>query len=215
MAKASVKKPKLTPEEQMAELARLTGSVAAISHMGPSQPFVLPGAATGQEGTQPEPTDTAPLVAPVLPAQLVAVALTTVESTSQPATPAASITAIEAKEQKTSVASAPVATPAAEPVEDAQIEEDEVTPTPTAMEEPNSKPDFSSLFVDSSEKKTFQVRITASHQQFFQQMGLLLGGGASSTDVIHNILAQFRAANEVPIQKAFQRELRKMMSPKK
>ena len=62
MAKASTKKPKLTPEEQMAELARLTGSVAAISHMGTSQPFILPNAAPE---IAPAPAATAPEAAPV------------------------------------------------------------------------------------------------------------------------------------------------------
>lgn len=88
-------------------------------------------------------------------------------------------------------------------------------PTPAATGDGKDKLDLTSLFTDSAEKKTFQIRITASHQQFFQQMGLLLGGGASSTDVIHNILDQFKSANEGQIQKAFQRQLRQMMSPKK
>ena len=46
-------------------------------------------------------------------------------------------------------------------------------------------------------------------------MGLLLGGGASSADVIHNILSQFVEQHEQQIQKALQRQLRQMMNPKK
>ena len=151
MAKASLKKPKLTPQEQLAELVRLTGSVAAISHVGPTQPFVL-----------------ATVAAPP-------------------------------------VASAPA--PVAEPV-GAAAEEPAAVPEPPA-------PDFAALFAASGEKKTFQVRITASHQQFFQQLGVLLGAGASSADVIHNILAAFRAANEEQLQKALQQQLAQLLLPKK
>lgn len=226
MAKASTKKPKLSQEEQMAELARLTGSVAAISHIGTSQPFVLPG--PGPE-TAPPPATSAPepAAAPVeaapaeQPAPAVKVApIAAAEPTPQPTAipvPTVSVTPVEPKGEKAPAVVAPVppVAPAAElPAEDDQDEEEaEVAPTPTG--EGKDKLDFTSLFADSAEKKTFQVRITASHQQFFQQMGLLLGGGASSTDVIHNILAQFKAANEGQIQKAFQRQLRQMMSPKK
>lgn len=231
MAKASIKKPKLTPEEQMAELARLTGSVAAISHMGTSQPFVLP---TPAPETVPAPAATAPEPAPVrveaapavleakpepsVPVAPVAATEPAPQSVAAPA-PAASTTPLEPEGEKALPVVAPPAAPAAElPVEDDQEEEVvevEAAPTPLATGDGKDKLDLTSLFADSAEKKTFQIRITASHQQFFQQMGLLLGGGASSTDVIHNILAQFKAANEAQIQKAFQRQLRQMMSPKK
>jgi len=232
MAKASTKKPKLTPEEQMAELARLTGSVAAISHMGTSQPFVLP---TPAPETTPTPAasaaepaavhvEAAPPVPAAKPEPSVPVAPV---AASEPApqlaaapVPAVSTVTVEPKGEKASavVAPAPPAAPAAgAPGEDDLEEEVEVeaAPTPVATGDGKDKLDLTSLFADSAEKKTFQIRITASHQQFFQQMGLLLGGGASSTDVIHNILAQFKAANEAQIQKAFQRQLRQMMSPKK
>ena len=233
MAKASIKKPKLTPEEQMAELARLTGSVAAISHMGTSQPFVLPTTAPEPTPTPaasaPEPAavpvEAAPPVEavktePSVPVVPVAATEPAPPSAAVPA-PAASAAALEPKGETAPpvVAPAPPATPAAElPVEADQEEEAvevEAAPTPAATGDGKEKLDLTSLFADSAEKKTFQIRITASHQQFFQQMGLLLGGGASSTDVIHNILAQFKAANEAQIQKAFQRQLRQMMSPKK
>ncbi len=232
MAKTSIKKPKLTPEEQMAELARLTGSVAAISHMGTSQPFVLPGAAPAPE-TAPTPNAPAPEpaavpveAAPPVPAvesepPVTVTPIAASEPVPQLATtavPAASATPTEPKGEKAlAVATlAPPIAPAALPAEDDQDEEAlEAVPTPAATGDGKDKLDLTSLFVDSAEKKSFQIRITASHQQFFQQMGLLLGGGASSTDVIHNILAQFKAANEGQIQKAFQRQLRQMMSPKK
>ena len=231
MAKASTKKPKLTPEEQMAELARLTGSVAAISHMGTSQPFVLPSPAP-EAAPMPAASAPEPAVEPVEPAPPVAAAppeppvpvapVATAEPAPQPVpvpAPAASSIPIEPKGEKTAAVAAPAphAAPAAEvPAEDAPDEEEaEAAPTPAATGDGKDKLDLTSLFADSAEKKTFQIRITASHQQFFQQMGLLLGGGASSTDVIHNILAQFKAANEAQIQKAFQRQLRQMMSPKK
>ncbi|MBF9223300.1 hypothetical protein [Hymenobacter ruricola] len=231
MAKASTKKPKLTPEEQMAELARLTGSVAAISHMGTSQPFVLPTpapettpAATALEPA-PVPVEAAPPVPAAEPEPSAPVApVAATEPAPQLAAapePAAIAAPVEPKGEKVSAVAAPAppAAPAAElPVADDQEEEAveaEATPTPAATGDGKDKLDLTSLFADSAEKKTFQIRITASHQQFFQQMGLLLGGGASSTDVIHNILSQFKAANEVQIQKAFQRQLRQMMSPKK
>jgi len=213
MAKASIKKPKLTPEEQMAELARLTGSVAAISHMGTSQPFVLPSPA-------PKTTPTVPAALPEPPVTVAPIAAA--QPTPQPAitpVPAASIAPMEPKEEKAPAVAAPAppVAPAAElSVEDASDEDEaEAVPTPAATGDGKDRLDLTSLFADSAEKKSFQIRITASHQQFFQQMGLLLGGGASSTDVIHNILAQFKAANEGQIQKAFQRQLRQMMSPKK
>ncbi|MBH8560442.1 hypothetical protein [Hymenobacter negativus] len=233
MAKASTKKPKLTPEEQMAELARLTGSVAAISHMGTSQPFVLP---TPAPEATPTPATTAPEAAavpveaappvpaakpePSVPVALVAATEPAPQLAAAPE-PAASAVPVEPKGEKPSpvVAPAPSAAPAAVlPVADEEEEEAvavEAAPMPAATGDGKDKLDLTSLFADSAEKKTFQIRITASHQQFFQQMGLLLGGGASSTDVIHNILAQFKAANEAQIQKAFQRQLRQMMSPKK
>ena len=230
MAKASTKKPKLTPEEQMAELARLTGSVAAISHMGTSQPFVLPAPAPETTPTlaasAPEPAavpvEAAPPVEAVKTEQSVPAVPVTATEPAPAAAPAPAVSAavLEPKGEKASavVAPAPPAAPAAAaPVEDDLEEEVEVeaAPTPAATGDGKEKLDLTSLFADSAEKKTFQIRITASHQQFFQQMGLLLGGGASSTDVIHNILAQFKAANEAQIQKAFQRQLRQMMSPKK
>jgi len=137
MAKASLKKPKLTPQEQLAELARLTSSVAAISHVGP--PAALPPA--------------------------------------------------------TVMAPGPLLTSAAAPLAGPPISGE-------------TQPDFTALFAASGEKKTFQVRITASHQQFFQQVGVLLGGGASSADVIHNILTAFRAANEEQLLAALQQQLR-------
>jgi hypothetical protein len=234
MAKASTKKPKLTPEEQMAELARLTGSVAAISHMGTSQPFVLPTPAAEATPTAvapapelaPGPVEAAPPVPAAKPEPSVPVAPVTATepAPSLAAAPAPTVdtTPAEPKGEKTAAVTvpAPPAAPAAElPVADDLEEEEEVeveaAPTPAATGDSKDKLDLTSLFADSAEKKTFQIRITASHQQFFQQMGLLLGGGASSTDVIHNILAQFKAANETQIQKAFQRQLRQMMSPKK
>ena len=212
MAKATTKKPKLTPEEQMAELARLTGSVASISHMGPSQPFALPA---------PEP-----VVAPAPPAAAVPA---TVEPIASPASPTP---VVEARTPVTTPAPlAPKEVPTSKaPVAPAQVEQ-----AAAAGEEPGSAPDedqevepplatatgntpqfsFDGLYVPSEEKKTFQVRITATHQQLFQQMGLLLGGGTSSADVIHNILNQFVEQHEQQIQKALQRQLRQMMSPKK
>ena len=234
MAKASTKKPKLTPEEQMAELARLTGSVAAISHMGTSQPFILPTPAAEATPTPaapapepaPGPVEAAPPVPAAKPEPSVPVAPVAATepapSLAAASAPAVNTTPVEPKGEKTAAVTAPAppTAPAAElPVEDDLEEEEEVeveaAPTPAATGDSKDKLDLTSLFADSAEKKSFQIRITASHQQFFQQMGLLLGGGASSTDVIHNILAQFKAANEAQIQKAFQRQLRQMMSPKK
>ena len=235
MAKASTKKPKLTPEEQMAELARLTGSVAAISHMGTSQPFVLPAPAAEATPTPaatptavapapepaPVPVEAAPPVPDAKPESSMPVAPVAATepapSLAAASAPAVNTTPVEPKGEETAAVAAlaaelPVADDLEEEEEDVEVE---TAPTPAATGDSKDKLDLTSLFADSAEKKTFQIRITASHQQFFQQMGLLLGGGASSTDVIHNILAQFKAANEAQIQKAFQRQLRQMMSPKK
>lgn len=235
MAKASTKKPKLTPEEQMAELARLTGSVAAISHMGTSQPFVLsapaaeatptpaatPTAVAPAPEPAPVPVEAAPPVPDAKPESSMPVAPVAATepapSLAAASAPAVNTTPVEPKGEETAAVAAlaaelPVADDLEEEEEDVEVE---TAPTPAATGDSKDKLDLTSLFADSAEKKTFQIRITASHQQFFQQMGLLLGGGASSTDVIHNILAQFKAANEGQIQKAFQRQLRQMMSPKK
>lgn len=73
---------------------------------------------------------------------------------------------------------------------------------------------IASLFAPPSEKRTFQVRITPDLQQFFQQVGTILGNGASSADIIHNILTQFRAQHGPQIARALQKELRKMLNPK-
>ncbi|UOQ75185.1 hypothetical protein [Hymenobacter cellulosilyticus] len=75
--------------------------------------------------------------------------------------------------------------------------------------------DLARLFVPSSEKKGTTLRITADHQQFFTNMGFLLGNGASAPDIIHNILTRFRADHEAQIQKAMKKQMRQMMTPKK
>ena len=217
MAKATTKKPKLTPEEQMAELARLTGSVASISHMGPSQPFIIPAPEPAVAPLAP-PTAAAPPVAATAPVELPAalsMAARAVEAPQPVTTPAP----LEPKGEKTSkapVAPIQVEQPAAATGEKPGSPADadaEPTPGPTTGNTPQFS--FEGLYAPSEEKKTFQVRITATHQQLFQQMGLLLGGGASSADVIHNILNQFVEQHEQHIQKALQRQLRQMMSPKK
>jgi hypothetical protein len=220
MAKATTKKPKLTPEEQMAELARLTGSVASISHMGPSQPFAL--AAPEPAVAPAPPTAAAPLVAAPTPEAPVAATPPPVEAAPQPVT---TPTPVEPKSEpqgektsKARVAPAQVELPAAavgEEPESAANEDEAAEPTPGPALGNTPQFSFDGLYAPSEEKKTFQVRITATHQQLFQQMGLLLGGGASSADVIHNILSQFVEQHEQQIQKALQRQLRQMMSPKK
>ncbi|MBW3127182.1 DUF1349 domain-containing protein [Hymenobacter profundi] len=223
MAKATTKKPKLTPEEQMAELARLTGSVASISHMGPSQPFAIPAP---EPAVAPAPAPaTAPSVAAPAPVEPAVAALPTTAPVVEAPTPVLTPAPAEAKAEpkgekgpKARVAPAQVAQPAAAVGEEAASAPDEdqgVEPTPGPATGNTPQFSFDGLYAPSEEKKTFQVRITATHQQLFQQMGLLLGGGASSADVIHNILNQFVDQHEQQIQKALQRQLRQMMNPKK
>lgn len=75
--------------------------------------------------------------------------------------------------------------------------------------------DLARLFVPSNEKKGTTLRITADHQQFFTNLGFLLGNGASAPDIIHNILNRFRADHEGQIQKAMKKQMRQLLSPKK
>ncbi len=75
--------------------------------------------------------------------------------------------------------------------------------------------DLARLFVASSEKKGTTLRITADHQQFFTNLGFLLGKGASAPDIIHNILTRFRADHEAQIQKAMKKQMRHLMAPRK
>ncbi len=75
--------------------------------------------------------------------------------------------------------------------------------------------DLAQLFVPSAEKKTTTLRITADHQQYFTQLGFILGGGASAPDIIHNILNRFRQEHEAQLQKAMKKQIRQMMAPKK
>ena len=67
------------------------------------------------------------------------------------------------------------------------------------------------LFEPSKEKKTVMMRITPALHQYFQQIGLLLGDGASVPDVVHNILVEWKSLHEKEVQKALQKQMRLML----
>lgn len=74
--------------------------------------------------------------------------------------------------------------------------------------------DIASVFVPAKDKKTILVRITPDNQEFFMNLGTMLGAGASAPDIIHNILTQWREANEPKAKKAMQKRLREMLTKK-
>jgi hypothetical protein len=67
------------------------------------------------------------------------------------------------------------------------------------------------LFEPSKEKKTVMMRITPALHQYFQQIGLLLGDGASVPDVVHNILMEWKTLHGQEVQKALQKQMRIML----
>ena len=74
--------------------------------------------------------------------------------------------------------------------------------------------DLSTIFVRSKAKKTFLSRITPDNQEFFNNLGTMLGAGTSAPDIIHNILMQWRASHEGLAQKAMQKRLRQLITKK-
>lgn len=101
---------------------------------------------------------------------------------------------------------------AAEEVDDDELAE-QTPPEPTAapMLTAGASYDVHSLFVPTKDKKTVMFRITPAMHQYFQQIGMILGNGASVPDVVHNILTQWRAEHGAQVQKAMQKQLRQML----
>lgn len=69
--------------------------------------------------------------------------------------------------------------------------------------------DLVALFAPSAEKKSTTLRVTTANQQFFSQLGLVLGNNASAPDIIHNILTMFRTQNEPALKRLIKKALAK------
>lgn len=173
----------------------------ATDQPGPisSAPDELPTPAAEPAADEAAPASSAPIVSP-------APATSEVEQKGEKE-PGRVTEAVE------SVAEQPTSSVSSEPVAAPQPAADRIPPAAVEAAE-DGKFILASLFAPPSEKRTFQVRITPDLQQFFQQVGTILGNGASSADIIHNILTQFRAQHGPQIARALQKELRKMLNPK-
>ncbi|QIL78414.1 hypothetical protein [Hymenobacter sp. HDW8] len=71
--------------------------------------------------------------------------------------------------------------------------------------------DLTSLFVPSSEKKTFSLRIPDRHYQYLLLLGTIVGAGASPPDIIYNLVEQFIDKHDAEVQKAIQKKLRQRL----
>lgn len=240
MAKLPAKKPKLTPEEQLAELAALTGDVAAINLMHPSTPTPQPAAvAPMSPPAEPGAPVAATPVAAVpdvatAPVASVSKAPVVAEPTTGTSAPTAGVGEGEPEgksEPVRAAASAPAPEPAAAELPAAIVPPSEVTTAPVVeavaaepaladeTTEPTTTPGratgtgytLDGLFEPSKEKKTVMMRITPALHQYFQQIGLLLGDGASVPDVVHNILMEWKALHGPEVQKALQKQMRLML----
>lgn len=227
MAKKTPESKEDAAARRQRELALLTSGVAAFSLMGEaSRPE--PAAAAPAPVEAAAPAEPVPAATPAsVVAQPASLETEGKKDETQPlaapavvkATPKATASAKRGGEGPASPsATRPTATPTAAPTPTEEEEEEadlEATlPEPPAVMEPGEL-DLARLFVPSSEKKGTTLRITADHQQFFTNLGFLLGNGASAPDIIHNILNRFRADHEAQIQKAMKKQMRQLMSPKK
>ncbi|MBT9395030.1 hypothetical protein KLP40_17825 [Hymenobacter sp. NST-14] len=227
MAKKTPESKEAAAERRQRELAALTSGVAAFSLMGDAPrpatpapaPVEAPAPATAQAPVVPA---TAAVAAPPVGAK--EQEGKKVASAPEPApAPAAPVQAVESvMEAPAPIGEEPRATalpvpPAAAstPEEPDDAEADDELPASTAPVAAAGELDLTQLFVHSSEKKTTTLRITADHQQYFAQLGFILGGGASAPDIIHNILNRFRQEHEAQLQKAMKKQIRQMMAPKK
>jgi hypothetical protein len=230
MAKKTPESKEDAAARRQRELALLTSGVAAFSLMG--------------EAPRPEATAAAPapVESPAPAAQVeasAAQAATPAPAAPQPASrepeekkaetqPSAAANVVQAAPKAAApverVGEGPVspgaASPPAVPVpaeadnEDADPAEEEALPEPPAAAE-TSELVLAQLFVPSAEKKGTTLRITADHQQFFTNLGFILGSGASAPDIIHNILTRFRADHEQQIEKALKKQLRQLLTARK
>ncbi|MBF9239874.1 hypothetical protein I2I05_20955 [Hymenobacter sp. BT683] len=219
MAKKTPESKEDAAARRQRELAALTSGVAAFSLMGEA-PVVAPApveapaapvpAATTAAPAAPQPASSEPegkkvgaqaSAAPAVVKVATKAAVPANRAGEEPASPSA-------------VTTSAASPPAEEDDEEVDSEEDDALPETPAVAE-TSELDLNRLFVPSSEKKGTTLRITADHQQFFTNLGFLLGNGASAPDIIHNILNRFRADHEAQIQKAMKKQMRQMMAPKK
>ncbi|MDB5270733.1 MAG: hypothetical protein JWP58_3773 [Hymenobacter sp.] len=224
MAKKTPESKEDAAARRQRELAALTSGVAAFSLMGEAPRPEAPAAAPTPVEVPAPPAPAAIAPAPAAPQPASREPEGKKDEAQPSAAPAVVRTSPKApapakrggEEPATPSAATPTATP--KPTEDnnddADLEEEETLPEAPVVAE-TSELDLNRLFVPSSEKKGTTLRITADHQQFFTNLGFLLGNGASAPDIIHNILNRFRADHEAQIQKAMKKQLRQMMSPKK
>ncbi|AYA39053.1 hypothetical protein D3Y59_17865 (plasmid) [Hymenobacter oligotrophus] len=229
MTKKTTETKEAAAERRQRELAALTSGVAAFSLMGDAPRPVAPAPAPVEA---PAPAVAETPAAPSTPsAAEVAPPAAVKEPEGKKATPASEVAAVPVApvqavepavapspvgEEPRSAAPAPLplSAPASAPEEEDGEEAEEELPVapPVAA---GGELDLAQLFVPSAEKKTTTLRITADHQQYFTQLGFILGGGASAPDIIHNILSRFREEHEAQLQKAMKKQIRQMMSPKK
>lgn len=219
MAKKTPESKEDAAARRQRELAALTSGVAAFSLMGETPP----AAPTPVEAAQPTipvaaaPTAT-PAPAPVPePAELKEVVPPAAAATPGPTAAPSTAPAKRVGEEPAIAPKATVAPPAVEDESDSDDEDGEADApeVDTAPPMASGELDLARLFVPSSEKKGTTLRITADHQQFFTNLGFLLGNGASAPDIIHNILTRFRAEHEAQIQKAMKKQIRQLVAPKK
>ncbi|GAA4379840.1 hypothetical protein [Hymenobacter koreensis] len=214
MAKKTPESKEEAAARRQRELAALTSGVAAFSLMGgppapaPVEAPAAPAAPAPAATPAPEPA--------LQPAGKKAAAPPAVETPAQDK--AASTTAPAKRVGEEPVASLKAVSAPAQGDTEPEADEDPEQDAPEVEAATSTEPgelDLARLFVPSSEKKGTTLRITADHQQFFTNMGFLLGNGASAPDIIHNILTRFRADHEAQIQKAMKKQLRQLMTPKK
>ncbi|GAB2797956.1 hypothetical protein HNQ93_004075 [Hymenobacter luteus] len=229
MAKKTTESKEAAAERRQRELAALTSGVAAFSLMGDAPRPVAPAPAPA-EASAAAVAET-PAAPSMPPAAEVAPPAAAKEPAGKKATPAPEVAAVPAApvqavepaaaapapvgEEPRAAAPAPLPSPApASAPEEEDGEEAEELPVATPVTA-GGELDLAQLFVPSAEKKTTTLRITADHQQYFTQLGFILGGGASAPDIIHNILNRFRQEHEAQLQKAMKKQIRQMMAPKK
>ncbi|MCA8833367.1 hypothetical protein [Hymenobacter pini] len=233
MAKKTTESKEAAAERRQRELAALTSGVAAFSLMGDATRPATP-APTPAETPAPAAPDT-PAAPSTAPAAEVTLPVTAKEPEGKKAAPAPEVTAVPTApvqvvepavaapatvaDEPRAAAPAPLPSPApasAPEAEEGEEEQaDEELPAAAPVAAAGGELDLAQLFVPSAEKKTTTLRITADHQQYFTQLGFILGGGASAPDIIHNILSRFREEHEAQLQKAMKKQIRQMMAPKK
>lgn len=230
MAKLPAKKPKLTPEEQLAELAALTGDVAAINLMHSPAP-VPPAAPVSAPAELATPTpavdDAVTAQAPSTSSATAAEQVTNMPPASdgvgeeQPKGKSASADVVPTlapvpqhtiEEQPAAIATAaPAPTAETTATDDDSVPEEETAPAEVPARSAGTAYSLDALFEPSKDKKTVMMRITPALHQYFQQIGLLLGDGASVPDVVHNILLEWKTLHGQEVQKALQKQMRLML----